>query len=175
MTRQDVGRAALVTFVFLLVQETLMLRLRIGGVHPDVMILLPVLAGIVAGPARGAGVGFGAGLVSDLFLPTPYGLSALVGCLLGFGVGLAVVAVDRSAWWLAPVAALAGSALYVVAFAVLGDLLGQQQMVHVAVVRIVLVVAGTNALLAAPAVRLVAWGLPEASVEGLPTSTAPAR
>ncbi len=175
MTRQEVGRAALVTFLFLLVQETLLLRVRIGGVHPDVMVLLPILAGIVAGPARGATVGFGAGLVADLFLPTPFGLSALVGSLLGFGVGLAVVAVDRTAWWLAPVAALAGSALYEVAFAVLGDLLGQQQMLHAPIVRIVLVVAGVNALLAAPAVRLVAWGIPEASVEGLPTSPAPAR
>ncbi len=172
VTGQTVGRAMLVTFLFVLVQETLMLRLRIGGVHPDVMVLLPILAGIVAGPARGATVGFGAGLVADLFLPTPYGLSALVGCLLGFGVGMAVVAVDRSAWWLAPLAALVGSAVYEVAFAALGALLGQQQMLHVAIVRIVVVVAGVNAILAAPALRLVDWGLPEASTEGLPSATA---
>ena len=31
-------------------------------------------------------MGFGAGLVADLFLPTPFGLSALVGSLVGFAV-----------------------------------------------------------------------------------------
>ena len=48
---------------FVTVQQTLMLDLRIGGVHPDIMVLLPIVAGIVGGPARGASMGFGAGLV----------------------------------------------------------------------------------------------------------------
>lgn len=171
VTRSDVGRALVVTFAFVIVQQTLMLRVEIAGIHPDVMILLPILAAIVAGPARGATVGFGAGLVADLFLPTPFGLSALVGCLLGFGVGLAVVALHRTTWWLAPAMALAGSALYEVAFAFLGVLLGQPQMVHVNVAGIVIVVGVMNALLAAPALRLVDWGLPQASTEGLPSVT----
>ena len=87
-----------------------MLDLRVGGVHPDIMILLPIVAGIVGGPGRGASMGFGAGLVADLFLPTPFGLSALVGCLIGFAVGVTTLALDRTAWWLAPVVALGGSA-----------------------------------------------------------------
>lgn len=170
MTRGELARLSLVVFLFLVVQETVMLDLRIGGVHPDIMILLPILAGVIAGPSRGAAIGFSTGLVSDLFLPTPFGLSALVGCLLGFGVGLATIALDRSAWWLAPLAAFGGSALYEVTYGALGSVLGQPQMLHVALARIVVVVSVTNALLAVPAMRLVKWGMAEASTEGMPTS-----
>ncbi len=172
MTRGEFGRLSLVVFIFVVVQETVMLDLRIGGIHPDIMVLLPIVAGIIGGPSRGAGIGFTTGLVSDLFLPTPFGLSALVGCLVGFGVGLATIALDRTAWWLAPVAALGGSALYEVTYGALGSVLGQPQMLHVALARIVIVVSVTNAILAIPAMRLVKWGMADASTEGMPTSDA---
>ncbi len=170
VTRRDAARLTLVVFGFVVVQQTVMLDIRIGGVHPDVMVLLPITAGIIGGPARGATVGFGTGLVADLFLPTPFGLSALVGCVLGFAVGLATVALDRTAWWLAPMAALGGSALYEVTYGALGSVLGQPQMLHVALVRIVVVVSVTNAVLAWPAVRVMAWGMAQSSTEGMPTS-----
>lgn len=170
MTLRGTARITLVVALFVVVQQTLMLDIRIGGVHPDIMVLLPIVAGIVGGPARGASMGFGVGLVADLFLPTPFGLSALVGCLVGFGIGTATLALDRTAGWLPPVAALGGSAVYEVIYALLGSVLGQPQMVHVDVLRIVVVVSLVNALLALPALRLVAWALTEASTEGVPTS-----
>ncbi len=170
MTGRTAVRVGLVLLLFLTVQQTLVLDIRISGVHPDIMLLLPILAGIVGGPARGASMGFVTGLVSDLFLPTPFGLSALVGCLLGFAVGVATVALDRTAVWLPPVAALAGSALYEVVYPVLGSVLGQPQMLHVGVARIVVLVSVTNAVLALPAMRPVTWALPQASTEGVPTS-----
>ncbi len=170
MTTRAAMRVVLVLALFVTVQQTLILDIRVGGVHPDIMVLLPIVAGIVGGPGRGASMGFVAGLASDLFLPTPFGLSALVGCLLGFGVGLATVALDRTALWLPLVAALAGSALYEVAYALLGSVLGQPQMLHVDLARIVVLVAVTNAVLALPAMRVVAWALPRASTEGVPTS-----
>ncbi len=170
LTTRDVARVSLVVFVFVVVQQTIVLDLRIGGVHADVMVLLPILAGVIGGPSRGTLMGFGAGLVSDLFLPTPFGLSALVGSLVGFAVGVTTLALDRTARWLPPVAALAGSALYEVVYGALGSVLGQPQMLHVDLVRIVLVVSVTNAVLALPAMRFVAWGMPEASTEGMPTS-----
>jgi rod shape-determining protein MreD len=170
VTVRSAVRAGLVLLLFVTVQQTLMLDIRVGGVHPDIMVLLPVVAGIVGGPGRGASMGFVAGIASDLLLPTPFGLSALVGCLLGFGVGVATLALDRTARWLPPLAALAGSAIYEVVYAVLGSVLGQPQMLHVDLARIVLVVSVTNAALALPAMRLVTWALPQASTEGVPTS-----
>jgi rod shape-determining protein MreD len=134
------------------------------------MILLPIVAGLIGGPARGATIGFGTGLVADLFLPTPFGLSALIACLVGFATGLATQALDRTAWWLAPVAGLAGSALYEIVYGALGSVLGQPQMLHVALVRIIVVVSVTNAVLALVAVRLMSWGMARASTEGMPTS-----
>ena len=170
MTGRDAARLSLVVFLFVVVQETVMLDIRIGGVHPDIMVLLPIVAGIIGGPSRGATIGFGTGLVADLFLPTPFGLSALVACLLGFAVGLSTIALDRSAWWLAPVAALGGSALYELTYGALGSVLGQPQMLHVALTRIVVVVSVTNALRALPAMRLMSWGMAQSSTQGMPTS-----
>lgn len=173
MTRGQLARLSLVIFVFVVIQETVILDLRPGGIHPDILVLLPILAGVIGGPSRGAGIGFATGLVSDLFLPTPFGLSALVGCLVGFAVGLSVIALDRSAWWLAPLAALTGSAVYEVAYGALGSVLGQPQMLHVALPRIVVTVSVANAVLALPAMRLLEWGMAGmASTEGMPTSDA---
>ena len=171
MTVREATRVTLVVALFVTVQETLMLDIRLGGVHPDIMVLLPIVAGLVGGPATGASMGFGAGLAADLFLPTPFGLSALVGCLIGFTVGVTTLALDRTAGWLPPVVAFGGSALYEVIYAVLGSVLGQPQMIHVDLTRVVLVVAVVNAVLALPALRLVGGALPTASTEGVPTSS----
>jgi rod shape-determining protein MreD len=172
VTVREATRVTLVVALFVTVQQTVMLDLRLGTVHPDIMVLLPILAGLVAGPGTGASMGFGAGLAADLFLPTPFGLSALVGCLIGFTVGVTTLALDRTAGWLPPVVAFGASALYEVIYAVLGSVLGQPQMIHVDLTRVVLVVAVVNAVLALPALRLVSWALPAASTEGEPTSTA---
>ena len=81
-------RVALVIFIVLMVQQTVIVALRIGGAHPDLLWLLPITAALLDGPETGAIVGFWAGLAFDLVLPTPFGLSALVGCVLGYAVGI---------------------------------------------------------------------------------------
>jgi rod shape-determining protein MreD len=172
VTARESLRLVLVVATFALVQDTLVLDLRIGTIHPDVMVLLPIMAGLVGGPATGASMGFGAGLVADLFLPTPFGLSALVGTVVGFAVGAATVALDRTSWWLPPAMALLGSAVYELSYASIGSLLGQPQMLHVDLLRVVVLVSVVNGILSLPARRLVSWSLPSASTEGIPTSAA---
>jgi rod shape-determining protein MreD len=172
---RDSFRIVAVVLGFVLVQQTLVLQLRTGSVHPDVMVLLPVVAGLVGGTNRGAWTGFATGLVADLFLPTPFGLSALVGTVVGFGIGYLTLVLDRTAWWLPLVAAFGGSAVYEVAFGALGSVLGQPQMLHVDLLRIVVMVGVVNLVLAVPALRLVTWALPEASTEGMPASTVAVR
>jgi rod shape-determining protein MreD len=171
VTGRESARVVLVVVTFVLVQETIVLDLRVGEIHADILVLLPILAGLVGGPATGASMGFGTGLVADLFLPTPFGLSALVGTLVGFAVGMATVALDRSSWWLPPAVGLAGSAVYEIVYASIGSLLGQPQMLHVDLVRIVLLVSLVNAVLALPARRLASWALTTSSTEGMPTSS----
>jgi rod shape-determining protein MreD len=165
VTARGALRGVLVVVVTLVVQETLVLDLTVHGVHPDVMVLLPVATGIVAGPEEGAVMGFVAGIAADLLLPTPFGLSALVGCLVGFGVGAVTGAITREVWWLPAVVALGASAIWVMLYAVLGAVLGQGQFVQVDLVAVVLVVAVVNAVLVAPAVRVMTWVLSSPSGE----------
>lgn len=159
--------------VFLIVQETILLELRIDGIHPDILVLLPIVAGVAGGPNRGATMGFSVGLLADLFLPTPFALSALVGTIIGFAAGLATLALDRTTRWLPVVAALIGSACYEALYGVLGSVLGQPQMLHVELVRIIIIVAVVNAVLALPALRMVVWALPAVSTERMPRSPSP--
>ena len=152
-------RVALVTLSLLLVQSTVVLWVRIDGLHPDIVWLLPVTAALLAGPETGAIVGFGSGLAFDLVLPTPLGLGALVGCLLGYSVGVATAAVDRRAVWLRPLAALVGGVGADMLFSVLGAIFGQQQMVQVDFLSLFAVVAVSSVILVLPVSRLMRWAL----------------
>jgi rod shape-determining protein MreD len=152
-------RVALVIFVVLMVQSTVMLSVRVGGAHPDLVWLLPITAALLDGPETGAIVGFWAGLAFDLVLPTPFGLSALVGCLLGYATGSLTAAVDPRAAWLKPVAALTGSVAADMLFAVLGAVFGQQQMVQVDFLAVFAVVAVSSVVLVLPVSRLMRWAL----------------
>lgn len=159
MTARSLVRVAFVIFIVLMVQQTVMVALRLGGAHSDLLWLLPITAALIDGPETGAIVGFWAGLAFDLVLPTPFGLSALVGCLLGYATGTLTAAVDPRAAWLKPVAALTGSVAADMLFAVLGAILGQQQMVQVDFVALVLIVAVSSVVLVLPVNRLMRWAL----------------
>ena len=159
MTARAMLRVALVIFIVVMVQQTVMIALRIGGAHPDLIWLLPITAALLDGPETGAIVGFWAGLVFDLVLPTPFGLSALVGCLLGYATGSLTAAMDPRTTWLKPVAALAGSVAADMLFAVLGAILGQGQMVQIDFVALFLVVGISSVVLVLPVNRLMRWAL----------------
>jgi len=152
-------RVALVILLALLVQSTVVLSINLGGMHPDIVWLLPITAALLAGPETGAIVGFFSGLAFDLVLPTPFGLGALVGCLIGFSVGAAVVAVDARASWLRPVAAVIGSVAADMLFSVLGAIFGQQQMVQIDFFSLFVVVAAASLVLVLPVDRLMRWAL----------------
>ncbi|HEX3946224.1 MAG TPA: rod shape-determining protein MreD [Acidimicrobiales bacterium] len=175
MTARGALKVLLVVFVTLLVQSTIGVDISIFGVHPDLLLLLPIAAGMAGNAEEGAVMGFVAGLAADLLLPTPFGLSALVGCLVGFAVGYSTGAITREVWWFPAVVALAASAVGVMLYAVMGAVLGQEQFLDLNLAALVGVVAVVNALLAAPAVRAVTWALGPASADGTRSSTAVGR
>ena len=154
VTGSTLARLVVLTFVVLVVQSTVGLDVRVGGAHPDVMLLLPIAAGLVGGPNAGAWVGFVSGLVADLFLPTPFGLTGpglLPGRLRGRALAWPTLAGrDRrqSGGWPAWSRA-AASVGAVMLYAVLGAVLGQEQMLKLDLAVIAAVVAVPNALLAA--------------------------
>ena len=113
----------------LVLQTTELSGLRIRHVCPDAMLLTTVAAAIVGGEEAGAVTGFVAGLMADVFLQTPLGLSALVYALVGFGVGAIQGGVLRTSRWIAPLTTVVASAVGVVLFALVGAMLGQTQLI----------------------------------------------
>src|SRR4029453_3391004 len=109
-TRAQLFRATLVLFAALVLQVTIMSDLRIIGALGDVMLALTIAAGLTGGADRGVTWGFATGLLYDLVLDTPFGLSALTYALVGYAVGLAGSALMRtSGWWPVGVGAGAGA------------------------------------------------------------------
>ncbi len=154
-------RLFLVIVALLVVQTTILVGVRVHGAHPDAMLLLGISAGMVGGSKRGAAVGFAAGIAADLFLDTPFGLSALTYTIVGFAVGSVQSSLIRPSWWLTPLTAGLASAVGVVLYAVVGATVGQSQMLHDNLAFITIVVSVANMVLAIPVTRLVAWAMPE--------------
>jgi rod shape-determining protein MreD len=154
-------RLAALLLVGILLQTTVIPDVRVAGVCPDLMLLLAICAGLVGGAEQGAVIGFAAGLLTDLFLQTtPFGLSALAYCLIGFTVGTLRVTVLPDGWLTAPLVALAAGAAGVILFAVVGDTVGQTQLVFggwASLGRTAVLVGGMAALAAIPVTRLTAW------------------
>ena len=155
-TRAQLFRAALVLFAALVLQVTIMSDLRIVGALGDVMLALTIAAGLTGGADRGVTWGFATGLIYDLVLDTPFGLSALTYALVGYAVGLAGSALMRtSGWWPVGVAAVAGAVqatLYIALANLLGDAFPFSHLPGIA-----LVMAAWCALLVLPLIRVMWW------------------
>lgn len=163
MTTVTWVRAALAVFLGLLVQHTVIDAVRVAGAHPELMLLFPVAAGYWAGPERGATFGFLTGLATDLLLPTTFGLSALVGSILGFTTGVATAGLVRSSWWLPPVVFAFATAAGLGGYAILGAVLGQPDALSAYLPAALVVAVPAAVVLALPVLRLVAWALPARS------------
>jgi rod shape-determining protein MreD len=153
------AKVPLVLLLFLIVELTVLDRLRVFGAGPDIMLLLAVVAGIVGGPRVGALFGFAAGIILDLFLETPMGLSALVFCLVGYAVGSIQGGVLRAAWWIPVVTTLVASVAGVLSYALVATVVGQPHLVTTHLLVVAAVVGIFNALVAPFALRLVRWSI----------------
>lgn len=142
--------ASLVTVV---AQLTLADELRIAGVHPELLWVLPAAVGLAAGSTAGMAAGFVAGAIGDLFVPGPFGLSALVGVLVGYAVGRlgdeGVGDLRGAAYFVPPILAGAAGFCAPVAYALLGAVGGHSGYVTGRL----LVVAALDGLTAALLVR----------------------
>ena len=85
MRRLLVLAAVLVAVV--LVQSTVLTRVRLAGVRPELLVLAVVAVAMASDATTGAVFGFVAGLVADLLFDLPVGVSALVYTAVGFAVG----------------------------------------------------------------------------------------
>jgi rod shape-determining protein MreD len=158
---KTVARLALVLFTVAVLQRGLFSQLRIADVSVDVFLLLALVGGMTAGPERGAIIGFFSGLTLDLLVQTPLGLSALVYCLAGFAAGRLQGTVLRANRFLPRLLVAALSAATVAAYAVVAEVLGQNNALSPDLPVIMLVVAVANALLYPLARRVVSWSWPQ--------------
>ena len=152
-------RLPLVLVLALLVHTTVLPEFRIAGVMPDVMLLLAVAAGLEGGPMYGALIGFGAGMLADLVLSTPLGLSALVFTVVGYAVGVTKGGLLRDTWWFPALVAMVASSAGVGLFALAAAVIGETHVLNTHLSTIMLVVGITNGILAPVVVRLVRWSL----------------
>jgi rod shape-determining protein MreD len=150
------ARAVLVVVAALVLQISVVADLRVAGGVGDLMLVVVVAAGLTGGADRGASYGFAAGLAYDLVLDTPFGLTALSYALVGYAVGLAGAALQRtSGWWPVALAALAAAAQAVL-YTCLGNLVGVAYPFG-DVPGITLVTAAWAALAILPAMRVLWW------------------
>ena len=150
------ARLSLVMVIALTFQLAIAPRVELFGVHGDLMLLIAIAAGLTAGPERGATIGFVVGLVYDLSLPMPLGLSALTFALMAYAVGYLQDSVLRAAWWIPVVTAAAASAFGVILYGVFATMVGQD-LVSPSLLKVALVVAFLNALAAPIVVPVMRW------------------
>ncbi|MCU1460134.1 MAG: rod shape-determining protein MreD [Acidimicrobiales bacterium] len=157
-------KVPLVLLVALVLHTAVMGHLRLAGVAPDLMVLIPIVGGLTSGPERGAALGFFCGLAVDLVVQTtPLGLSALAFSIIGYTVGVLEAGILRSSWWIPPATALFASAAGEALYAVSGALVGQTQLVTDRLATIVVVVGVLNAVFALPMLRIVRWSMRDGS------------
>lgn len=160
-------RPAFVIFVLVTVQTTLIAELHAFGATGDIMMLLPIAAGISAGRDRGASVGFVTGLTLDLVVHgTPTGFFALGYTLVGYVVGMTQAGVLRAAWWIPVLTAFGASVLGTVTLALVGTFLGFEHLFDRHLLAICAVVAVLNAALVLPMLRVVRWSMPVVTRSG---------
>ncbi len=87
---------AVVLLVVLVLQATLLYRIEVAGIRPDLLVAFVVYLGWVRGPVAGTVGGFVVGILQDLDAPGPLGLNALCKSLVGFLVAKAGFRVHRS-------------------------------------------------------------------------------
>ena len=130
-TLADIGLARMAgvgTFVLLalVVQSTLLARVTLLGVIPQLVLVVVVSLAYLDGERVGAVTGFAGGLLQDLLLPQGIvGLTALLYVVIGYMVGvISQVWTSESVW--APVLSVAGaSALAEGGYALMSILLGR--------------------------------------------------
>jgi len=164
------GRVCVLIFAAILLQGPVLDRMQVARAHPDLFLLLPVIAGLVAGPGEGAWVGFLAGLAADIPLPTAFGLSALVFTLTGFAVGSIVQTLMEGPWWVVPLTGAVGTAIGELLYVGMGTVTNQSLVLRdpKAVAYVVGVAGMANAVLAVPVVFAVRWAVSnDANAPGL--------
>jgi rod shape-determining protein MreD len=86
-TALDVGKAAAVLFVAVVLQISIFSEIDILGGRPDLLLVTLVMIALLRGTIFGAAAGFGAGLLYDMGTFGTLGFMALLYTLAGYWIG----------------------------------------------------------------------------------------
>ena len=75
-------------FVFYILQVTLFNYIRIGGIAPNLLIILPIFFGLLKGKKEGIFVGICSGFIYDIFFSGILGFSMLIYTVIGYICGM---------------------------------------------------------------------------------------
>ncbi len=148
-----------VGMVMLALQRTVFVEIRVAGVVVQVVLALVVAAGASGGSERGAVAGFVLGSMYDLVEGTPLGSTAIAFTVAGVVAGLlALVAADPQ-WWLKAIFVALGAAAGEAALPVVRLFIGEENPWPTDMVKIVVVVAVTAAVMSPVLLPLSRWCL----------------
>ena len=146
-----------VALVLLAIQRTVSATYRIDGVAVQVVLALAAGAGAGAGSERGAFAGFALGMMYDLGVGTPLGLTALAYGLAGLTSGYVISITPDPQWWLAAAFVAIGSAVGEMAIPVVKFLTGQEGWLNNRLLVVIPVVTAAATLLSPLMVPLGRW------------------
>jgi len=158
--RRSVGISLLI-LTALLLQTTVLPHLALFRVVPDLMLVVVICIGLVRGPSSGATAGFVGGMLRDLLLDAPTGLSALAYVTVGYVVGAIRPYVQSSNVAVPLVGVFAGSVVGTAFYTMLALLLGVPAQPIDRLAQVIVLTGVYNTLLvpfAYPVVRRVAGG-----------------
>ena len=158
--RRSVGTSLLI-LTALLLQTTLLPHLALFRVAPDLMLVVVICISLVRGPSSGATAGFVGGMLRDLLLDAPTGLSALAYVTVGYVVGAIRPYVQSSSVTVPLIGVFAGSVVGTAFYTMLALLLGVPAQPIDRLAQVILLTGVYNTLLvpfAYPLVRRVAAG-----------------
>lgn len=150
-------KAGIVLIVVLVFQVELFSDMRFFGIMPELLLGAAIAGGWAGGPDRGAIVGFSAGMLYDLYLPTPLALSALSYMLIGFAVGTISAGIAESGEKpLRRAVSFVALPIGITLFIVLGELLGQDLYTDT-FVKLIIIATLYTALLLGPVHLGMRW------------------
>jgi len=116
-----------ILIVALAIQSTLLTRVTILGVIPQLLFVVIVCLAYLEGEVMGVVVGFTGGLLQDLLLPESImGLTALVYTLVGYGVGTVRSYVPSQSVWTPVITVAFASAAAEASYALLAIMMGER-------------------------------------------------
>ncbi len=146
-----------VGLVFVAIQRVVCARYTIDTVVVQVVLALVVAAGATGGSERGALAGFVLGMMYDLGVGTPLGISALAYGVAGLVAGYVLSITPDPQWWLASLFCFVGAAVGEAAQPAALMLTGEDGLINVHLIEIVLIVAAAATVMSPLLLPLGRW------------------